>query len=97
VWFIHELPDPQDPDPTQYALLAATIHLLLIAYNHQLDRFQVCGYNNALDYYLPHHLQFAQQPHEVLGWTCGATCRATHVKRQKWAAFPISLAAGDSL
>ena len=66
VWPIHEFPDPRDPDPTRYALLAATVQSLLVAYNERLDHFQVRGYDNALDYYIPRRLRFARQPHEVL-------------------------------
>ena len=35
-WAMTEIPDPQDPDPVRYAVLAAIPHLLVESFNYNI-------------------------------------------------------------
>ncbi|KAG9094679.1 hypothetical protein FS749_012025 [Ceratobasidium sp. UAMH 11750] len=37
-WPIHDIPDPQDPDPVRYALLASLVEELVEAFNFKIER-----------------------------------------------------------
>lgn len=69
VWPLSEMPDPQDPDPTRYAMLAAVVQSLLLSYNERLDLCHMRGYGEIVAAYQAQtgtRRRLQPQPHERL-------------------------------
>ncbi|KAG8691517.1 hypothetical protein FRC09_011598 [Ceratobasidium sp. 395] len=66
-WPIHNIPDPKDPDPIRYAVLASLVEELVDAFNFKIE----LGLRRGVELHEVDHLALAQQQNRPLE-TCPA-------------------------
>jgi hypothetical protein len=61
-WPIKDIPDPQDPDPVRYAVLASLVEELVDAFNFKIER----GLRRGVEIYDSDHTALAQEENKPL-------------------------------